>query len=138
VEPKGFRRGKAGGSVHEQVALTAEPSAAHVGEPRETRKGAAVSWPLWVLEVYLARAGYSRSAFFLSSMEPRTGAFFFLDARELVACGGWPVGRARQIRARTSPRSHRNSHQRRGTEVQSLHATGYGPQAASRLRRQAP
>jgi len=76
VEPKGFRRGKAWGSVLGQAALKAEPSAAHVGEPREARKGAAVSRSLRVLEDPLARAGYPRSASFLPSMEPCTGALF--------------------------------------------------------------
>jgi len=43
VEPKDTRRETAGGSDHGQAALKAEPSAAHVGEPREARKGTAVS-----------------------------------------------------------------------------------------------
>ena len=43
VEPKGFRREKARRSVLRQVVLRVEPSAAHVGESRQARKGAAVS-----------------------------------------------------------------------------------------------
>jgi len=76
VEPNGSLREGARGSDHGCAVLTAEPSAAHAGEPRETRKGAAVSRPLRVLEDPLARACYPRSASFLLSMGPRTGALF--------------------------------------------------------------
>jgi hypothetical protein len=54
VEPNDTRREWARGSVHGYVVMRAEPSAAHVSEPRQARKGAAVSRPLRVLEDPLA------------------------------------------------------------------------------------
>ena len=50
VEPKDALRELAGGSVHGKAVMRAEPSAAHVSEFRQARKGAAVSRPLRVLE----------------------------------------------------------------------------------------
>ena len=54
VEPKDALRELAGGSVHGKAVMRVEPSAAHVSEVRQARKGAAVSRPLRVLEDSLA------------------------------------------------------------------------------------
>jgi len=53
-EPNDAPRELAGGSVHGKAVMRAEPSAAHVCELRQARKGAAVSGPLRVLEDSLA------------------------------------------------------------------------------------